>query len=224
MSDPVTARRRKFAWRLALVLLPSLLAAIYYGIFAADQYVSEARLIVRDAGDQPAGNGLAQLAAQSRADNAASALRDYLLSRDAMHNLATGIDLHRVWAGRPRDPLTALPAGSSDEALYARYGNRVSVVVNGTSGVITLKVQAFAAADALSIARRLLALADQTLARISDTGHLTAITLVTPNLPDQPAEPQRVRIILTILGFNLIFVAMAWLVGTGLREHAAKDR
>jgi len=224
VPDPISSRRSKFAWRLVLVLLPSLLAAAYYGIFAADQYVSEARLVVRDAADQPASNGLAQLAAQSRDGNAALAVQDYLLSRDAMHQIAGGIDLRRVWAGQPHDPVTSLRAGSSDEALYGRYRDRVSVVVNGTSGVLTLKVQTFAAADAATIARRLLDLAGQTLARISDTAHLTAITLVTPNLPDQPAEPQRWRIILTILGFNLIFVAMAWLVGTGLREHAAKDR
>jgi len=224
VSDPVTARRRRLAWRLALVLLPSLLAAIYYGIFAADQYVSEARLIVRDAADQAATGGIAQLAAQSRATNAALALRDYLLSRDAMHSLAAGIDLRQVWAGQARDPFTALAAGSSDEALYGRYGDLVSVVVNGTSGVITLKVRAFQPGDAMRISQRLLALAGATVARISDRSRLTAITLVAPDLPDRPAEPQRLRIILTVLGFNLIFAAMAWLVGTGLGEHAAKDR
>jgi capsular polysaccharide transport system permease protein len=219
-----TARRVSFASRLALLLLPSLLAAAYYGLFAADQYVSEARVVVRDAADQPASSGLAQLAAQSREGNAALALRDYLMSRDAMHGLAAGVDLRADWAGSARDPFSRLRAGASDEDLFSRYGDLVSVVVNGNSGVVTLKCRAFRSADAQVIAKNLLALGAASMARLSDAGHLTLIPLVTPNLPDAPAEPQRLRIILTVLGFNLIFVAMAWLVGTGLREHAAKDR
>jgi len=224
VADRLTARRGRFVRRLLLVLLPSLLAAIYYGLFAADQYVSETRFIVRDAADQPAASGLAQLAAQTRANDAALALRDYLLSRDAMHQVASAIDLRRAWAGVARDPLTRLPAGSTDEALYGRYADRVSVLVGSSSGVVTLKVRAFAPGDAMQIASRLLVLGGETVKRLSDDGHLALIVLVAPNLPDQPAVPRRLQIILTILGFNLIFVAMAWLVGTGLREHAAKDQ
>ncbi len=224
MKGPINRRSMRLARNLTLVLLPSLLAAIYFGFFAADQYVSESRFVVRDAADQPASNGLAQLAAQARESSAALAVKDYLQSRPAMAELRRKIDLPQVWRGG-RDPVGGLASNASDEDLYRRYHDRVTVVVNGNSGVVTLRAQTFASADALHIVRQLLAQASQTLAQLSEPGgHLTMIVVVQPNLPDRPAEPQRLRIILTVFGFNLILVAMAWLLGTGLREHAAKGR
>ena len=209
---------------LLLMLLPSLLAAVYYGIFAADQYVSEASFIVRDAADQAASPGLAQLAAQNRASNAAMVLRDYLLSRDAMQQIEGDLDLRRAWAGEARDPFTRFAPNGSEEALYGRYHERVSVVADSGGGVVTLKAQAFSPSDARAIARQLIGAAVSTAARLSDGGRLAVIVLVAPDVPDRPAEPRRGRSILTIFGFNLIFVAMAWLIGTGLSEYAAKDR
>ena len=47
-------------WRLAIgmVILPLALAAIYYGVFAIDRYVSSAQVVVRqDGGTQAAGVG-----------------------------------------------------------------------------------------------------------------------------------------------------------------------
>ena len=45
--------------------------------------------------------------------------------------------------------------------------------------------------------------------------------VVQPDLPDEPARPRRVVMILTAFGFNLLGAGLAWLLFTGLREHAA---
>ena len=45
--------------------------------------------------------------------------------------------------------------------------------------------------------------------------------VVPPNLPTQPTQPRRLVMILTVFGFNLIGAGLAWLLFTGLREHAA---
>lgn len=45
--------------------------------------------------------------------------------------------------------------------------------------------------------------------------------VVEPNLPTQPTEPHRIAWILTVFGFNILGAGMAWLLFTGLREHAA---
>ncbi|MCB1655152.1 MAG: ABC transporter permease, partial [Pseudomonadales bacterium] len=77
-------------WRLAigLVILPMVLAAIYYGIFAADRYVSSAQVVVRqDGGNQAA--AMPGLATLLTGTNPASReetlyLREYIGSMDMM--------------------------------------------------------------------------------------------------------------------------------------------
>ena len=222
MGEPQRMWIKRLAF-LALLLLPSLGAAVYFGLLADDLYISEARFMVRDAADQPASGGLAQLAAQARADHAALAVRDYLLSRDAMADVARGVDLRDAWRGRGLDPLPLLAARPSNEALYRRYRQRVDLVVNGDSGIMAVSVQAFRPGDAAAICRQLLLDAGGMIDRLSTPGgHLVMVTIVAPDQPDQPALPQRGRAILTVFGFNLILLAMGWLVSAGLREHAGR--
>ena len=45
--------------------------------------------------------------------------------------------------------------------------------------------------------------------------------VVPPNLPTAPTQPRRIVLILTVFGFNVIGAGLAWLLFTGLREHAA---
>jgi capsular polysaccharide transport system permease protein len=45
--------------------------------------------------------------------------------------------------------------------------------------------------------------------------------VVEPVVADQATEPRGWRSFFTVLGFNIIGVGIFWLVGTGLREHAA---
>ena len=46
--------------------------------------------------------------------------------------------------------------------------------------------------------------------------------VVEPGLPDEAMEPQRWRTVLTVFGFNVIGLGVLWLIGAGLREHAAQ--
>jgi capsular polysaccharide transport system permease protein len=51
--------------------------------------------------------------------------------------------------------------------------------------------------------------------------HLYLERVVEPNLPDEATLPQRWWMTLTVFGYNVIGIAVLWLLGTGLREHAA---
>jgi capsular polysaccharide transport system permease protein len=44
--------------------------------------------------------------------------------------------------------------------------------------------------------------------------------VVEPDVPDQAMMPQRWRSVLTVFGFNIIGVAVIWLLFAGVREHA----
>lgn len=204
--------KQRLVVRLALILLPTLVAAVYFGLIASSQYVSEASFVIRDSDDRPAASGLAQLAAQSREFAAAQAVRDYLLSHQAADQAANRLPRSGLWG-----------SAGSGEALFNHYRDKIAVVVGGASGVVTITVRAAAAARAAALAQTLLDLASAQTVALSGPAHLRLITLVPPNQPDIAVEPRRGRTIATVFGFNLIFAAMAWLVGAGLREHAAKD-
>jgi len=45
--------------------------------------------------------------------------------------------------------------------------------------------------------------------------------VVEPGLPDKAMMPERWRMVLTVLGFNVIGWGIIWLIGAGLREHAS---
>lgn len=50
--------------------------------------------------------------------------------------------------------------------------------------------------------------------------HVFLDRVVEPNLPDEPTEPRRLETIVTVWGLNAIGCGVAWLLVTGLREHA----
>ena len=90
------------------------MAALYYGALASDRYVSEARFVIRTASkptNLAGGLGaLMQLIGMSRSQDDAYAVRDFLTSRDAMHELEARMDLRAIYQNRDADPYTRFPS------------------------------------------------------------------------------------------------------------------
>ena len=113
------------ALRVGLVLLPTLIAAVYYGAIARDRYVSEARFVIRTA-SKPANlagglGALMQLIGMSRSEDDAYAVRDFLTSRDALHELESRIDLRAIYRNRDADPFIRYPSllfRKTDEGFF----------------------------------------------------------------------------------------------------------
>ena len=148
---------RRLAYLLLLVGLPTALAALYFGLVAPDRYVAEARFIVR----KPASIGASSLMPVSpeqtlqSGDEDAYAVRDFILSRDGMQAMLDRGDLRAAIARSGADPLWRFPGpltGHTDEQLYRYYLDIVTVTHEVTSGVSTLRVQAFNPADARRLA------------------------------------------------------------------------
>jgi capsular polysaccharide transport system permease protein len=160
-------RRWRVPLRIVLVLLPTLVTAAYYGAVATGRYVSEARFVIRTAskpGDLAGGVGaLLQLVGMSRSEDDAYAVRDFLTSRDAMHELEARVDLTAIYHNQDADPLVRYPSQlfhATDEGFYKYFEHRLSVVVSTTTGLTTLRVEAFRAEDAAKVARILLDLSE----------------------------------------------------------------
>lgn len=155
-----------YGWILFLstFALPSLAAAVYYGMIVSDRYVSESRFLVRSV-DKPASEGLSAYLRDfgiARANDDAYAIQAYLYSRDAMKAVMRKVDLRAVYARPEADPLTSYhPWGrDTDEALYRYFKRQLAVDKDDETGITTVKISAYRAADAKAIMDTLVALSE----------------------------------------------------------------
>ncbi|CAI8758237.1 ABC transporter permease [Pseudomonas sp. NPDC087626] len=136
-------------WRLAigLVILPLALAAIYYGVFATDRYVSSAQVVVRqDGGNQGAAvPGLATLITGTNPVSREETLylREYIVSMDMMLLLEERLHWIEQYATQRSDIFFWLNKDAEREDLLKYYQRMVSAHYDETTGLLRVEVQAF---------------------------------------------------------------------------------
>lgn len=143
-------RARRIIWlTLLLVILPVGLTTGYFTLIAADRYVSEAKFVVRQPG---MANRLGtQVISTEEAPKTASgedsyAVRDFILSRDAMRLVIAEAGLKTMLRGAGADWLWRFPSpinGDSDENLYLLYQRLISADFESSTGMTTLRTQGF---------------------------------------------------------------------------------
>lgn len=173
--QPLLGRARK-ANRLflATVVVPTLAAAIYFGLIASDIYISESRFMVRSP-QKPVSagalGGLLQGTGLARAMDDQYSVHDFILSRDALKVLNAEMGLDRKFRERGIDfanRFAALDWDDSFEGLLRYYRRRVSAELDAKSSISVLRVSAFTAEDARKINERLLAMSEQLVNEMSE--------------------------------------------------------
>jgi len=153
-------------WFWAIVGLPTLAAGVYYFAIASDLYLSEAKFVVRSPKQvQTTSIGaLIQSTGLARAVDDTAVVEDFIMSRDAVRRLEQENHL-RALLNRPEgDFITRFPGvlmRSDFEALFRRYDHFVSIETDHTSGVTALRVKAYRAEDAQTLARALLSYSEE---------------------------------------------------------------
>jgi capsular polysaccharide transport system permease protein len=173
-APPPPLRRsiRRFLPFFLVVVLPTVIGATYYYGFAADQYVSEARFVVRGPAQQTS-TGLAnilQTAAGTRSQDDTYAVQDYILSRDALQELVDSAGLKDIFARAEADRLSRFPGpggGDTFEHLYKYYLKHVDVQMDSTTGVSEMTVKSFRPEDSKRIAAALLAAGERLINRMN---------------------------------------------------------
>jgi capsular polysaccharide transport system permease protein len=149
------------------VVVPSLIAAFYLFFVAAPQYVSESRFTVRaqmpriSAATGLGGEILGSAGFIPSPENVA-AVRDFLLSHDAIRKTREKIDLVEVFRRPEADPLFRLwwPKPTA-ERLRWFYRWQVTVTIDPTTGISDLRVWTFRPTDSLELSNRLLELSEE---------------------------------------------------------------
>lgn len=145
---------------LIVVVVPTVIAAIYFLMIASPRYVSEARFIVRDAGQAPSAFGLAlQGVGLSSGQTDAFAVHEYMTSADGLRDLRRRFDVPALLSRPGADSFSRYPRlweSRSEEGLLKALGRFVTVGYDSSTGISTLRVEAFRPADAQNVAAALL--------------------------------------------------------------------
>lgn len=150
---------------LGVFVLPTMAAAVYYGLIASDRYISESGFLVRSV-NKPASEGISAYLRDfgiARANDDAYAIQEYLYSRDAMHGVMRKVNLRAVYTRPEADPITSYHTWGrdTDEALYRYFKRQIAVEKDDETGITTVKVSAYRAADAKAITDGLLSLSEE---------------------------------------------------------------
>lgn len=168
-----------FVW----VVLPVCLAGGYLGLLAADRYESEARFVVRmpaSAMSDAAMTKLFQSTGPTRSNDNGYIVQEFLESRDAMAWLVTHAGLRAAYEKGGWDIVWRFPnpfSSNTDEGLYKHYQRMMSAMFDSTTGLNSLKVQAFTPADAERLAASLLEAAEALVNRLNERGRKDAMEL-----------------------------------------------
>ncbi len=158
-----------------VVLLPTALSTLYFGLLASDVYISESRFVVRSP-DRPARSGLGVILASAGFSNASDELRaaqGYIQSRDALQNMGADGLARKAWGASSVsifDRFDPFGWSGSFEELYRYYTGKVAIEFDSDTGITKLTVRAFTPADSQLINRRLLEQAEGLVNKLNDRG------------------------------------------------------
>ncbi|MHB8849550.1 MAG: capsule biosynthesis protein [Acidithiobacillus ferriphilus] len=141
-----------------VVLLPTGLSILYFGLIASPVYISESAFVVYSPSQRISSSGLASLLSGlggSNSTSAAETIHAYVDSWDAMMALNKVYDLKKVYGSDNIDIFDRFGGVffpySSHINLLRYYQSMVTDNLNNTSGITKLKVRAYGAEDARKI-------------------------------------------------------------------------
>jgi capsular polysaccharide transport system permease protein len=187
--------KRTNALFIAVVIIPTALSILYFGIFTSDVYLSESRFVVRSP-DKPASSGLGVIlktAGFSNAGDEIYAAQSFVVSRDAFLAVNHG-NTFRDDFSRPSITIYDLnnPTGffGSFEELFQYYRGKVAVEHDSVSSISTLTVRAYTPDDAHRLNRQLLEMAEATVNRLNVRGRQDLIRFAQSEVDDAKQKAQ----------------------------------
>ena len=190
---------------LLAVVVPTLLATLYYGLIASDIYVSESRFVVRSPQRQTeTGLGaLLQGAGFSRSQDDTFSVQDFMLSRDALRNLENRLHLSSLFSAHTIDPFSrfaGIDPDNSFEALHRYYQKHVAVNMDSSSSISALRVSAFTPEDAYKINGLLLDMGENLINQLNERGRQDMIRFASSEVAN--AETKSKAAALALSGYR----------------------
>ncbi|WP_245561362.1 hypothetical protein [Erythrobacter cryptus] len=201
-GEDATAARHSLLGRLkainplfaVLVILPTFIASLYFGLFASDVYVSESRFIVRS----PSKPNLSPLGVVLSggslvgASEESEAVSEFLKSRQALAAVNADGYAERAWGNTSIfwfDRFGVLGADTSED-LFEFYRDMVAAEESPGTAVTVLTVRSFDPRSAQAINRRLLEKSEELVNALSSRARRDAIAFAEAELARARSQAQ----------------------------------
>ena len=186
VPDALALTQRRRPWALisfvAFVIVPAVASILYLAFIASDQYVAEARAVVRSVEqDSAAQSAMSSSGAPSSSLSMsmvtpnAYIVTNYLRSRGVVEDLGKVIDLRAIFRRPEADFWARLPRDASVEDLVDYWKQMVVTYVDGPSGIVTVKIRAFRRDDALALTQAVLKLSERLVNEMSERARRDAM-------------------------------------------------
>ena len=233
VAAPTQAWRLAVAWAadvraqfLALVLAPTVVTALYFGLMAAPQFVSHTEYIVRGV-DAQRSSGLAALLntfGVSRAADETSAIESFLKSREVLEKLNARVDLRAAFGSAAADWFSRFPRPwerDSFENLFDYSRSFFDINKDSVSGVTKLDVAAFDPKSAQAIAAVMLDLAGDMANNLNSRAQSDVVETSQRELDDARDAIVKVQTDLTAFRDQALLVDPLAFAGAMLQEIGA---
>jgi capsular polysaccharide transport system permease protein len=154
---------------LIMVVLPTVLATIYYAFIASGLYVVETQMLVTSStssfspGSSSSGSsgvGSSPFSTTPGMPLQSFAVEQYIQSPDIVGTLQERVDLRAKWSRPSADWFSRVSDKASNVSLGWAYWWYTDVDYDPLTGLIDLKVKAFSAADAMAISTAIVSASD----------------------------------------------------------------
>lgn len=167
---PLYMKPIDYCWQhrrwILIVLVPTMLVALYFEAIATPQYESEAHIVVRNAqGGASPPTGLSQalslVGSPSASASDAASVSDYLSSHDAVAALQKSLNLVEIFQRPEADFLSRLrPSSPTPERLLSYYRDQATVRMDAETGITAIRVRTFRPDDSYRIVDKLMELGE----------------------------------------------------------------
>ena len=192
---------RRLRWFWLFVMLPTCLAAIYYGVFASDVYVSQSRFVIKAPGQKSVPTGtlanLIQTSGFAGGEQETKEILDYIRSRDALADLQRQTNFRALYENAGADFGSRFPRPFRDDSfenLFKYYLTMIRAAPDAESGVAVLEVRAFRPQDAKNINARLLSLSEGLVNRLNERAERRAVTEAEQRVMSAQSRVRKARI------------------------------
>jgi len=184
-SDPSnikSAQQRRRRWTklsiIPFVILPAILAIIYYSLIAADRYAVEVKFAIRSPSSVVPSDLLGLVSGTTSSGSTTSdsyIVTDFLKSREFLDKIEKRIDLRAIYNRPEADFLAKFDPANTKEEFVRYLENMIYMYFDTSSQIITLEVQAFTPEDAKLIAEEVLFLSGNLINEISEQARLDTV-------------------------------------------------
>lgn len=155
------------------VVIPTLVSLVYFGVFASDRYTSQSSFVVRSPKTQSSLNGLGAIlqgTGFSRAQDDIYTVQEYMSSRSSLDELRKTLPVREFYEtkGDIFSRFNGFGLSGEEEAFYQYYRNRLNINFDAVSGISTLNVTSFDAAESQKINAALLKQGEALINQLND--------------------------------------------------------